>query len=378
MNNKVWAVVAAIVIIVAGAGVYVYTNSGDSGEEGKGGFYSWNPNVVEVNDKYSNLTPAFMSIVEEVYTSVYGEIPSYEGISLEDIPEKYLYPYDSYVQSNVDGTLTVKTFDNTSTGTSAAYAEKIISFIPTQIIAYTDTYIDTIYMILCDYYGEEDHVGNSIQADQKLWELIPAMTSTVRDNLENNFGLVVPESVTIIGTSQEDLVDYCSSISSDENVLVLMSEYNIRSTNKSSWWDTNQSIEANSGGNIQFLYLLSNSPSMVLSSIEMIGKVIGFDNTRSMMTSILAEIYVMQKSIDDLCSDGNYLTFYAETASANSVGSDTLMGGIMDSILKMDNIFDGSLMGSKMSDEDIILAEPQVLIFYDSDSRTLDECMRVD
>lgn len=92
MNNKVWAVVAAIVIIVAGAGVYVYTNSGDSGEEGKGGFYSWNPNVVEVNDKYSNLTPAFMSIVEEVYTSVYGEIPSYEGISLEDIPEKYLYP----------------------------------------------------------------------------------------------------------------------------------------------------------------------------------------------------------------------------------------------------------------------------------------------
>lgn len=35
MNNKVWAVVAAIVIIVAGAGVYVYTNSGDSGEEGR-------------------------------------------------------------------------------------------------------------------------------------------------------------------------------------------------------------------------------------------------------------------------------------------------------------------------------------------------------
>lgn len=378
MDKRIAAIACVIVVVVAAVGTYlVLNNDSDTGDESnRGGFYSWNPTVVEVNGSYSNCTPSFMTIAETVYEAVYGEIPSYDGIELSDIPEEYLYGYTDYVSENGDGTITVKTFDNSSVGTSEAYADKVLNFTPTQVLAYTDAYVDTIYYILCDHYGETPHSGDTNRAEEALWDLIPAMTSTVRDNVESNYGLDVPDTVTIIGTTQEDLVSYCSNISDDASLIVLMSEYNIRSTNTSSWWDTNNMIESNNS-NIQFVYILSNSPSMVLSTTEMIGEIIGYDNTESMMTSILAEIYVMQQAIDTMYPEGDYPTFYIEMANGNAVGSNTLMGGVFSSILKLDNIFDGSLMGSAMSDEDIVRAEPQVIGFYTSDTRSMDEKMRV-
>ena len=372
MNSKIIAIAAVGIIIVAGAAAAVIVmNDGDSGNDKKG-FYSWDPTVVEVNGDYSNCTPYFMSIAETVYSAVYGDVPDYSGITLSDIPSEYLYSYDSYVSATAESAITVKTYDNTSTGTSSAYVDKTVNLAPEKVICYTDAYIDTIYMILCDHYGEKAHSGSTPQADAALWDLIPAMTSSVKSGVESKFGIDVPDSVTILGTGQEDLVNYCSE-HSDVKTVVFMSEYNIRATNKSSWWTNCEAIESNTSGNIQFVYTLSNSPAMVLSTIEMVGKVIGYDNTDSMLTSILAEIYVMQKAIDD---SGVSKTFYCETASGTSVGSNTLMGGIFASILKMDNVFDGSLMGSKMSDEQIVSSEPHVIAFYTSDTRSMDEKMR--
>lgn len=374
MNSKA---IAAILVVVIVAGVAYIGLSGNSGDENRGGFYQWGPTVVEVNGDYSNCTPSFMTIAETVYGSVYGEVPSYEGIGLSDIPSEYLYQYDDYTTQNADGTITIKTFDDTSVGTSAAYTDKTVPFTPNTVIAYTDAYVDTIYCILCDYYGEEAHSGDTDRAEAALWELVPAMTSTVRDGVESKYGLDVPDSVTVLGTSQEDLVQYCANLPDDASVVVLMSEYSIRSTNSSSWWDTNNTIESNNP-NVCFVYILSNSVGMVLSTTEMIGEIIGYDNTESMMTSILAEIYVMQKEIDSRYPDGDTPTFYVEQANGNAVGSNTLMGGIFADILKLRNIFDGSLMGSAISDEDIVAATPDVIGFYTSDSRSMDEKMRVD
>lgn len=377
MDRKISAAICVIVIVVAAVGVYMLYDGQEDGEETLGGFYSWGPTVVEVDGDYSNCTPSFMTIAETVYRAVYGEVPSFEGIGLGDIPDEYLYAYTDYVTENGDGTLTVKTFDNGSVGTSEAYADKVIRFIPDQVLPYTDAYVDTIYYMLCDLTGEVPHSGDTAEAEALLWETIPALPSTVRDGVESKYDLEVPDSVTILGTSQEDLVNYCASVPDDVDVIVLMSEYNIRSTNSSSWWDVNGMIESQCD-NVQFIYLLSNSVSMVLSTTEMIGKVLGYGGTDDIMTSILAEIYVMQEAIDDMYPDGDTPTFYVEQASGNAVGSNTLMGGIFADILKLENIFDGSLMGSAMSDEDIVAAQPQVIGFYTSDTRSMDEKMRVD
>ena len=336
------------------------------------GYYRWDPAVVTVDGNYSNCTPAFMDIAQEVFETVYGKLPDCSGITRESIPAEYLYPYNPYVTKNGDGTLTVKTFDNTSVGTSEAYADKVIRFTPTKVLCYTDAYVDTIYMILCDYYGETAHSGNTPNAYAALWNLIDAMPSSVKSGVISKYGLDVPDSVKVIGTGKEDLLGYCGSFPSSEKLIVLMSEYNIRSTNTSSWWGTNTTIESNAS-NIQFIYLLSNSPAMVLSTIEMLGKVIGYESTDSMMDGILAKIYMMQKTIDDSYRPK---TFFVEMANGNSVGSNTLMGGIFASVLKMDNVFDGSLMGSKMSDEDVIKAQPDVIGFYKADTRSMDEKMR--
>ncbi len=378
MKSKIIAAICVVIIIVAAAAAYVSLSGSEDGEqENRGGFYSWNPTVVEVNGNYSNCTPSFMTIAETVYKAVYGDVPSFDGISIRDIPSQYLYKYTDYVKESADGTLTVKTFDNTSVGTSEAFFDKNIRFTPTQVLPYTDAYVDTIYCILCDYYGETPRSGDASDAEAALWKLIPALPSSVRDGVESKYGLDVPDSVKIIGTSQEDLVNHCAGIDDDTRLIVFMSEFNIRSTSSNSWWNTNTMIESNNQ-NIQFVYILSNSPAMVLSTTEMIGKVIGYDNTDAMMTSILAEIYVMQNAIDQMHKDGKYPTFYVEMANGNAVGSNTLMGGIFAGILKLDNVYDGSLMGSAMSDEDIVRSEPEVIGFYTSDTRSMDEKMRVD
>ncbi|MBR2254556.1 MAG: hypothetical protein IJ856_01860, partial [Candidatus Methanomethylophilaceae archaeon] len=365
---------------VTKVGGYRYTGdkfntaySTSSSSKNANGFYSWSPTLVRVDGNYSNCTPAFMTIAETVFKAAYGDVPSYDGIKLADIPAKYLYQYSDYTSVDGSGKLVVKTFDNTSDGKSEAYADKTLDFTPNKVICYTDAYIDTIYHILCDYYGETAY-GDSPKAVAKLWELIPAMTSSVKSGLESKYKLTVPDSVTIIGTGQEDLASYCGSVGASDKVVVFMSEYNIRSTNKSSWWNTNTAITANNP-NVQFVYLLSNSPGMVLSTTEMIGEIIGYDNTEAMMTKILAEIYVMQKAIDD---SGKKYTFYVETAAKKAVASNTLMGGIFAYILGLENIVTGdNLMNGELSDEAIISAQPKIIAFYTSDSRSDAECMRV-
>ncbi|MBR4225292.1 MAG: Ig-like domain-containing protein [Candidatus Methanomethylophilaceae archaeon] len=190
----------------------------------KKGFYKWNPEVVIVDGNYSNCTPAFMDIAQSVYEKVYGKMPDYSGITRESIPANYLYPYSSYVTKNGDGTLTVKTFDNTSVGTSEAYADKVIRFTPTKVLCYTDAYVDTIYMILCDYYGEVAHSGSTPKAEAALWSLVDAIPSSVKSGLASKYGLVAPDSVKVIGTGQEDLLGYCGSFPSSEKLIVFMSE----------------------------------------------------------------------------------------------------------------------------------------------------------
>ena len=384
MSNKTQLITIAIIAILGIAAVsaaVVVINNGDGKTSGNGGgestqnakgFYSWSPTMIRVDSNYSACTPAFMSIVETGYKAVYGDIPSFDGIDRSDIPAKYLYPYTDFTSVNGSGKLVIKTFDNTSDGKKEAYLDKTLEFTPTKVISYMDANIDTIYRILCDHYGEKPYAdGNT--ADTKLWELIPAMTSTVKTNLEKNYSLKVPNTVQIIGTSQEDLTNYCGGIDSSEKVIIFMSEYNIRSTNKSTWWGTNTAITA-ANSNIQFVYTLSNSPSMILSTMEMMGEIIGYENTEAMMTKILAEIYVMQKAIDE---SGKKISFYAETNAKKAVASNTNMGGMFTYILKMDNIVTGdNLMNGTLSDEKIIDAKPNLLVFYKNDSRSDDECMR--
>lgn len=370
MNKKFIAIIVVAVIVIAAIAVAFYKSGDSDNKETKGGFYAWDPDMVTVNGDYSNCTPAFMSIAETIYEEVYGDIPSYSNISRADIPSKYLYAYTDYVVSEKEDSVTILTYDNTSTGKTEAYAEKTVS-IPEEVICYTDAYVDTIYMIFCDYYGEKAHSGNSPQAEAATWKLIRALPQSVIDGVQKKYGLTVPSDVRVLGATQEDLVDYCQK-NTDKKIVVFMTEYNIRSTNTKSWWSTNSTIESQSS--TQFVYLLSNSPGMVLSTMEMVGKVIGRDNTDAMMTSVLAEIYVMQKAIDE---SGKTYTFYCETAAGKAVGSNTLMGGIFAYILKMQNVFDGDLMGSTMSDEKIIEAHPDVIAFYSSDTRSDDEKMRV-
>lgn len=120
VNAKVIAVAAVAILVVAGIGIYV-TTSGDDDTQ-KGGFYSWDPTVLEVNGAYSNSTPSLLTMLDDLYEGIYGDLPSTDGIDINSIPSEDLWLYEKYVTVNDDGTLSVRTYNSSSTGKTAPNA----------------------------------------------------------------------------------------------------------------------------------------------------------------------------------------------------------------------------------------------------------------
>ena len=116
---------------------------------------------------------------------------------------------------------------------------------------------------------------------------------------------------------------------------------------------------------------------MVLSNTEMIGSILGIDYTEEFISDALVDIYTIKSEIKNMALQEKY-TVYVETASGKAAGSGNLITNLLTEILDMDNIADSlTLMESKLSDEQIINSQPDVIIFYSNDSRTMDEKMRV-
>ena len=376
VNAKVIAVAAVAILIVAGLGVYAATSGGDDTQ--KGGFYSWDPTVLEVNGAYSNSTPSLLTLLDDLYEGIYGKLPSTDNININSIPSEDLWPYEKYVTINDDGTLSVRTYNSSSTGKTAPNAVTSIEGTAEKVVCYTAAYVDTIYNILCSYY-EEDR-GNSPKADARLWEIVAGVSSDCKSALESDFNIKVPGSVLIFDLG-EKLVTYSEQLAGecaeDENIVIFMTEYNIRSTNAKITEDTVNAIEKNTNGKVKFVFLLSNSLSMVLSNTEMIGSILGIEYTEEFISNALIDIYAIKSEIKNMALQEKY-TVYVETASGKAAGSGNLITNLLTEILGLDNIADNlTLMESKLSDEQIINSQPDVIIFYSNDSRTIDEKMRV-
>ncbi|WP_400153739.1 hypothetical protein [Candidatus Methanomassiliicoccus intestinalis] len=376
VNAKVIAVAAVAILVVAGIGIYV-TTSGDDDTQ-KGGFYSWDPTVLEVNGAYSNSTPSLLTMLDDLYEGIYGDLPSTDGIDINSIPSEDLWLYEKYVTVNDDGTLSVRTYNSSSTGKTAPNAVTSIESTAEKVVCYTAAYVDTIYNILLSYYEED--MGNSPKADARLWEIVVGVSSDCKSALESDFNIKVPSSVLIFDLG-EKLVTYSEQLANecaeDENIVIFMTEYNIRSTNAKITEETVNSIENNTNGKVKFVFLLSNSLSMVLSNTEMIGSILGIDYTEEFISDALVDIYAIKSEIKNMALQEKY-TVYVETASGKAAGSGNLITNLLTEILDMDNIADSlTLMESKLSDEQIINSQPDVIIFYSNDSRTMDEKMRV-
>lgn len=376
VNAKVIAVAAVATLIVAGIGIYAATSGGDDTQ--KGGFYSWDPTVLEVNGAYSNSTPSLLTLLDDLYEGIYGKLPSTDNIDIDSIPSEDLWQYEKYVTMNDDGTLSVRTYNSSSTGKTAPNAVTSIEGTAEKVVCYTAAYVDTIYNILCSYY-EEDR-GSSPKADARLWEIVAGVSSDCKSALESDFNIKVPGSVLIFDLG-EKLVTYSEQLAGecaeDENIVIFMTEYNIRSTNAKITEDTVNAIEKNTNGKVKFVFLLSNSLSMVLSNTEMIGSILGIEYTEEFISNALIDIYAIKSEIKNMALQEKY-TVYVETASGKAAGSGNLITNLLTEILGLDNIADNlTLMESKLSDEQIINSQPDVIIFYSNDSRTMDEKMRV-
>ena len=283
---------------------------------------------------------------------------------MDDITAGSALNFDSCVTVNPDGSLEVGTFNSSSTGKTGPNATTTIDSIPEKCVCYTAAYVDTIYNILCAKFDETKN--NSPLATAKLWEIVVGMPADCKTALERDFSIDVPEGILIFDlgenlmTYSQQLADECGE---DENIVILMTEYNIRSTNAKITESTVQTIESNTGGKVKFVFVLSNSLSMVMSNTEMIGTLLGIDNTQDFIENIQIKIHVMKDAISKMQLESKKKV-YVETAAGKAAGSENLITNLLTDILDLKNIADYlELMDSKLSDEQIVSEKPDIIIF---------------
>ncbi len=389
MDKKVMLIAVVAVVAVAVAAIAVMglgSGPNDNNQNGtnnspediaKGGFYSWDPKILEINSAYTNgSTPRLITKqTVELYESIYGKMPSIAGKTRSSIPANYLLDYDNYVTKNGDGSLTVKNYNSSSDGLCKPNTTSVLKGTADKLVIYQASYVDTVYNILCAYYGEK--VGSSPQATAKLWEIVVGLGSGVEATLEKDFKIDVPDGIKVYDKG-ENMVSNLEALAkdSDDCIVVLISEYDIRN-NRNVKQATVDGLES-SYDNLRFIFTSTNGLDRVFSSIEMVGFLLGMDNsTDATVTEMLLDVYVMQKAIDDM-KKKEKMSYYLENTSGKAAGYGNISTFVLTDILKMTNIADSlTLMEGTLSNEQIVTAEPDVVLFYANDKRTMDERMRV-
>lgn len=381
-NSKIAVIGVAAIIIVAAAVAVVLTqndNSDNQGESERGGWYAWDPTVVEAKYAYISYTPSIVTQLCDFYEDVYEDLPSSDGISVSDIPDKYLMKYDSLItgESNEGITFTNYDISNDAVKTTTTMGK------PGAVVAYAGSVVDTIYQLCCQQTGEVPYSGDSDKAEGMLWDIVVAGSNSATVKFEQRFGLDVPDTVTRLGedASKMDvslLSATCESLCNQYgSVAVVMSQSSLSSLS-ADMLNALRQIEENT--NTTFVLLVSGSISETLSIVDLLGGILGMETEAdALISQSQIDIYNVRQSVDKYLSEGGErYTVYAETSSSKAMGSTTIIQTLFD-LLAWDNIATESGY-YVLGDEVVVDLKPDIICFYDpsQDDRTDDEKMRVD
>ncbi len=110
----------------------------------------------------------------------------------------------------------------------------------------------------------------------------------------------------------------------------------------------------------------------VFGNVMTIGTLFGLaEEAQKYVDECRLKFYTMYKE-----AEGKNYTAYMESAKASAAGTGTIINGVMTNILHLKNICDHE-QWKEVGNEFVIDKRPKVIIFYENDTRTDDELMRV-
>ncbi len=373
MNSKIIAVGAVLVIVIAAAGAYVVVNK-DSTEyeyDPSLGWKSWNPVVTETKTAYFSISPLLMAGTEKLFTEIYGKTVDYSKYKLSDVPADFL-KYDSLVLSNTDDKVVIASTIRENTDQSGKkVVETTVNKCPDNLLT-TSGYAATLYGLLSIKYGEK-------QAETMLWDYVYGLdkSSWSTASMETLYGLPIPDGIVKVETTyslidnKEKYAQYIGEATADGQTMVMMMAGSLKN-NYSDMGPFYDMVNATNGA-ASPLFFFSNGVNDVLAAVEVIGAVYGLeDEAQEYIDMYRLNMYAIHCEAEK--AKKGY-TVYLESNSGTAAGRGTITAEVFE-ILCLENI-NTTNQWQTIPEETIIEKRPSVIIFYDNNSKSWDERLRV-
>ncbi len=394
MNSKILAIVAVVVIVAAGAGAAVVlmnnnggnnNNSGGDAAPQKTGLYLLDAKVLDIDMGAMSGTPKVIDTVEYMYKSVYGDLTDTakaKTITDAQADTTFWNTYCKYTKlATVDGEgkIHYKTATNTA-GTDSV--EKVMDGPATRLIATGSAYAFSQYYFLCAKYSVtpfSDEAKNNSALTAEFQSLNYAGLTKA------DIATSSPELAALYGA---DYKDRCSSIktydieqmgtdilnargaSAPYNEVILMGSASIAKASNPTFVTTAES----NGGHI----MLMNAKDIpaTFAMVDQIGVILGaseaqIDSVIQDLQLRLYKVYVSLGEKNAALSTPHKAYF---EGSGGKASSSTSSGKSLCAFFGWDTtLFDGA----EHDTEGLLVAAPDILMFYTNDDRSMDVKMRV-
>ena len=334
MTGSKMIVIIVASLVVAGAAAVVLWPSGEKTGD-------WEPIIGDVDYSRISATPNILDAIEDMYETVYGELPPKTAA-----PDDKKLEFASLVQTTAGG-ITIK---SPRTGS------------PDSTVSFTNDEISSMKVISYGLGFTDSYAG---MLGAGVWDTVVAAGNTTWTNYATNgmSGETLGSEYTL---NREAVLNFLKTADTGNTYCLVVWGYIM---------NYDAVIEALAGyGNVKVLcvdYYAINSLNYLLSVVDALGQLIGISTADNPLISEFQDrLYTMTDSIP---SDPD-IKVYMELTNGNSPGNGTLTQLCFD-VLKLKNINDTSGT-NKLSDEIVVSSKPDVIFFDVKDTRTDDQKLR--
>jgi len=378
MNNIKLITIGVVILLIGGVGAFfILSDSDDRAAEkeyvqydSSKGWASWDPIVSKVSSSHLGGSPFTVDTVEELYKEIYGNLPSYNRFTINDVPSDF-YNFDSLISYNNDGKLVVKSYANDSNG-------KLTS----RDVVFKDTadynmspgsYVATLYYIMA-YAAGKDPMAYDAAVVSDMWTKVNAATFSTYQDLEINFGIPIdgfngfkmPQlSASDIYGSREEYVKVFNDVAKEGKSTVYIGYASMNS------WDSGGGKWLTDLAESQGSYVILggfNTVNDILALVEMMSHIYGMkDVAQDIVDDMRLKLYTLSVASEEKMKGLPYqlcgVCTYANsdwTFGPNSIADE------MFKILSVRNIMTGA--SGNWDQENVIVEQPEIVLLTGSQS----------